>query len=304
MGKVPGVVDLQVEPQVEIPQLRLEGRTARRRPDTAWRPATWRSCWRRPTRGGVVSTVLDGDRYFDLVVWYDESSRSDPARDRADHPRHALGPQGGPGPGGRGARHDAARTRSTASTSSGASSCPATSARAATWAASSRTSSKRSGRWRGSCRDQQGDYRIEYGGQFEAQQQANGAAARCWGRWRSWACSCCCGSAWGRGGRRLQVLLVNIPLAAVGSVVALLLVNQPEPRGAAGRPVVAVAGGLGAGDDAVGGALGRLHHAAGHRQPQRHHDDLALHPPDEARGREVQRGDGHPRHAWSGWPRC
>src|SRR5262249_29669275 len=67
----------------------------------------------------------------------------------------------------------------------------------------------------------QGNYRIEYGGQFEAQQQATGRLFllgslavvgvflllwKCLGSWRAAA----------------QVLLVNIPLAAVGSVVALM----------------------------------------------------------------------------------
>jgi Cu/Ag efflux pump CusA len=73
-----------------------------------------------------------------------------------------------------------------------------------------------------------GNYRVEYGGQFEAQQQANtrlGLLAtlavagvflllwKCLDSWRAAA----------------QVLLVNIPLAAIGSVVALMIVNQPDP---------------------------------------------------------------------------
>src|SRR5205807_3715012 len=70
-----------------------------------------------------------------------------------------------------------------------------------------------------------GSYRIEYGGQFEARQQANerlillGTLAvagvflllyQCLGSWRA----------------ALQVM-ANIPLAAVGSVLALLLTNRP-----------------------------------------------------------------------------
>ena len=70
-----------------------------------------------------------------------------------------------------------------------------------------------------------GNYHIEYGGQFEAQQQANlrllvlGSVSvmgvfllltKCLGSWRA----------------ALQVL-ANIPLAALGSVVTLLIVNQP-----------------------------------------------------------------------------
>src|SRR5262249_22387796 len=80
-----------------------------------------------------------------------------------------------------------------------------------------------------------GSYRIEYGGQFEAQQQANdrlgllaGLAVvgvflllwKCLGSWRAAA----------------QVLLVNIPLAAIGSVAALLLVNRPDPAALQAAP--------------------------------------------------------------------
>ena len=68
-------------------------------------------------------------------------------------------------------------------------------------------------------------YGIEFGGQFEARQDANrrllllGSFAiaaillllfKCLGSWRA----------------ALQVM-VNIPLAAIGSVIALLIVNQP-----------------------------------------------------------------------------
>jgi Cu/Ag efflux pump CusA len=80
-----------------------------------------------------------------------------------------------------------------------------------------------------------GNYRIEYGGQFEAQQQAQarllllgGVAVvvvflllwRCLESWRA----------------ALQVLLVNIPLAAIGSVIALLLVNQPAAEKLSAAP--------------------------------------------------------------------
>jgi Cu/Ag efflux pump CusA len=76
-------------------------------------------------------------------------------------------------------------------------------------------------------RQRDGNYRIEYGGQFEAQQQAGNRLAllavlavvgvflllwKCLESWRAAA----------------QVLLVNIPLAAIGSVIALLVVNRPD----------------------------------------------------------------------------
>jgi len=72
-----------------------------------------------------------------------------------------------------------------------------------------------------------GSYRLEYGGQFEAQQQATSRLGilavfalvvvflLLWKCLDSWMAA-------------FQVLLVNIPLAALGSVIMLLLVNQPS----------------------------------------------------------------------------
>ncbi len=77
MAEVPGVVDLQIEPQVEIPQLRLKVKH-----EEAARyglaPGDVADLLETAYKGRVVSQVLDEDRYFDLVVWYDEQSRSDP----------------------------------------------------------------------------------------------------------------------------------------------------------------------------------------------------------------------------------
>src|SRR5205085_2182017 len=79
-----------------------------------------------------------------------------------------------------------------------------------------------------------GGYRIEYGGQFEAQREANlrllvlGTLAlggvflllcQALGAWRL----------------ALQVL-ANVPLAAVGSVIALLIVNRPDRSVLAAAP--------------------------------------------------------------------
>jgi Cu/Ag efflux pump CusA len=76
-------------------------------------------------------------------------------------------------------------------------------------------------------RAQPGSYRVEVGGQFEAQQQANtllfwlfwavllGVFLLLWKCLNSWVAA-------------TMVLLINIPLAALGSVVALLLINPPN----------------------------------------------------------------------------
>lgn len=75
---IPGVVDLQIEPQVEISQIRLKIHR-----DEASRhgltPAEIAELIETAYKGRVVSQILDEDRYFDLVVWYDAPSRSDPA---------------------------------------------------------------------------------------------------------------------------------------------------------------------------------------------------------------------------------
>ena len=73
-----------------------------------------------------------------------------------------------------------------------------------------------------------GSYRVEIGGQFEAQQQANtllfwlfwavllGVFLLLWKCLNSWVAAA-------------MVLLINIPLAALGSVAALLILNRPDP---------------------------------------------------------------------------
>jgi Cu/Ag efflux pump CusA len=84
-------------------------------------------------------------------------------------------------------------------------------------------------------RSRGGGYRVELGGQFEAQQQANtllfwlfwavllGVFLLLWKCLNSWVAAA-------------LVLLINIPLAALGSVVALLLLNRPDPAALSAAP--------------------------------------------------------------------
>lgn len=224
MSRIHGVVDLQIEPQVEISQLRLKVKRAEAA-RYGLAPGDVARLLETAYKGRTVSTVLDGERYFSLVVWYDEQSRSDPVAinqtilDTPSGRKVALGQVAdvldttGPNT----LNHEYVQRRIVVS-------CNV------------------HGRDLGSVvtdiqhalepvnehlRQLPGSYRIEYGGQFEAQQQATlrlgilaigavvGVFLLLWKCLESWQAA-------------LQVLLVNIPLAALGSVIALLIINRPS----------------------------------------------------------------------------
>jgi CzcA family heavy metal efflux pump len=229
---IPGVVDLQVEPQVEISQVRL-----RVRRDEAARyglaPGDVARLLETAYKGRVVSTVLDRDRYFDLVVWYDEPSRSAPAvigrtildtpsgrrvsLDQVAEVADATGPNT--------LNHESAARRVVVSCNVQGRSLGdvVSDVRRAVRPVEHRLRAKGA------------DYRIEDDGQFRAQQEANARLlvlgslsvfgvflllTRCLGSWRG----------------AVMVLGVNVPLAALGAVVALLLVNRPDPAALAAAP--------------------------------------------------------------------
>jgi Cu/Ag efflux pump CusA len=222
MSQVRGVVDLQMEPQVEVSQVRLQVR----REDAArygLAPGDVATLLETAYKGRVVSQVLDDDRYFGLVVWYDEASRNDPdviQQTILETPSGRMVSLGEvadvldtTGPNTLNCEHVQRRIVVFCNVQGRDLAGVVEEIRQLAVPIEDRL------------RTLPGNYHIEYGGQFEAQQQANfrllvlGSLSivgvfmlltRCLESWRA----------------AMQVL-VNIPLAAMGSIITLLIVNQP-----------------------------------------------------------------------------
>ncbi len=223
MAQVRGVVDLQIEPQVEISQLHL-----RVRHDEAARyglaAGDIAQMLETAYKGRTVSKILDEDRFFDLVVWFDESSRSDPEQinktilDTPSGRKVSLGTvaevldTSGPNTL---SRENVQRRIVVFCNVHGRDLTSVV-----------RDIDARLQSTKDALSALPGDYRVELGGQFEAQQQANyrlaifgvlavlGVFLLLCKAVQSWVAA-------------LQVL-ANIPLAAAGSVIALLLTNWPS----------------------------------------------------------------------------
>ncbi len=77
MQSIDGVVDLQIEPQIEISQvqMRVKREEAARYGLT---PGDVTELLETAFKGRTVSQVIEEDKYFSLVVWYDEASRENP----------------------------------------------------------------------------------------------------------------------------------------------------------------------------------------------------------------------------------
>jgi len=232
MAEVAGVVDLQIEPQIEISQLRLR---VKRAEAARYGLAAGDIAQLLETayRGRVVSQILEEERYFDLVVWFEESARNDPGQinqtilETPSGRRVALG--------------SVAEVLDT----SGPNTINRENVQRRIVVACNVAGRDLSGvageiGQRLQPIEEQlmqlpGSYRIELGGQFEAQQAANyrlailgalsvvGIFLLLTRALRSWAAA-------------LQVL-ANIPLAAFGSVIALLLVNPPDWNELRGLPI-------------------------------------------------------------------
>ncbi|MCI0456021.1 MAG: efflux RND transporter permease subunit [Gemmataceae bacterium] len=221
MAKVRGVVDLQIEPQVEVSRLRLE---VKRREAASYglAPGDVAKLLETAYKGRVVSQVLDDERSFGLVVWYDEKARNDPA---VINQTILKTPKGevkleqvatvldttGPNT----INREYVQRRIVVFCN----------VRGRDLAGVVKEIQQELAPVEQRLRTLPGNYHVEYGGQFEAQQEANfrllvlGTVAvvgvflllyKCLESWRA----------------ALQVL-VNIPLAALGSVLALLIVNWP-----------------------------------------------------------------------------
>jgi Cu/Ag efflux pump CusA len=220
MTNVPGVVDLQIEPQVDIPQVRV---TIRRQEAARYglAPADVAKALETALQGRTVSQVLEGQRVFDLVVWFDEEARNNIDAIRStlistpDGSRVALGSVA-----------DVVATQG-----------PNTINRENVQRRIVMQCNTAGRDLVGVVHDIQAaveeriqpilkdGYYMEYGGQFQARKDANqrllllGSFAivgiflllyKCLASWRA----------------AIQVM-VNVPLAAMGSIIALLLVNRP-----------------------------------------------------------------------------
>ncbi len=222
MSHIPGVVDLQTEPQIEISQLRL-----RVKHEQAARyglaPGDIAEMLEIAYKGRTVSQILDEDKYFDLVVWFDEASRNNPDEinktilDTPSGRKVALG--------------DVAEVLDTTG--------PNTlnreyvqrrivvfcNVQGRDLASVVRDIQQEIRPVEEQLRGLAGNYRIELGGQFEAQQQANLrlAVLGAFSVVGVFLLLCKALDSWVAA---VQVL-ANIPLAAIGSVIALLLTNWP-----------------------------------------------------------------------------
>ena len=221
MAEIPGVVDLQIEPQVDIPQIRV---TIRRREAARYglAPADVAEALETALQGRTVSQVLEGQKTFDLVVWFDEEARNDLDAIRStlistpDGSRVALGTLAdvietkGPNT----INREKVKRRIVVQCNAVGRDLVSVVLDIQAAAEEKIEPNLKEG------------YYIEYGGQFQAQQEANRRLAflACFAVAGIFMLLFQCLDSWQAA---LQVM-VNIPLAAIGSVIALVWVNQPS----------------------------------------------------------------------------
>jgi len=229
MKEVPGVVDLQVEAQVEIPQIRITVKS-----ENAIRYQLSRAeiidALETALHGRVLSQVLEGQKTFDLVLWFDEKSRNDIDVIRStllttpSGARVALGT----------VADVVATTGPNTINRENVVRRIVVQANVAERDLTSVVHDIQAAIDHDITPKLPNGYFVEFGGQFAAQQEANlrlllmGSLSvigvfllllKCLGSWRA----------------ALQVM-VNIPLAAIGSVLALLLTSWPTHEALAAAP--------------------------------------------------------------------
>ncbi len=221
--QIEGIVDLQIEPQIEISQMQMRvKREEAARYGLA--PGDVAEVLETAFKGKIVSQIIEEDKYFGLVVWYDEDARRDPGvieETILDTPS--------------GAKVALAQVAEILDTTGpNVLNREQVQRRVAVFCnvqgrdlASVVRDIKRSLQpVEQSLQELQGEYYLDYSGQFEAQQQAT---LRLWG----FAVLSMVGvyllltKALGSQRSAFQVV-ANVPLAAFGAIVALLIVNRPE----------------------------------------------------------------------------
>ncbi len=229
--EIEGVVDLQIEPQIEISQLQMRvKREEASRYGLA--PGDVAEILETAFKGTVVSQVIEEDKYFGLVVWYDEEARLDPnvieetiletpsgAKVALSQVAEILDTTG---PNVLNREHVQRRV---------AVFCNVQGRDLASVVREIKASLQPVEL---SLQELPGEYYLDYSGQFEAQQQAT---FRLWG----FAALSLVGvylllmKALGSQRSALQVV-ANVPLAALGAIVALLIVNRPEAKAFVDQP--------------------------------------------------------------------
>lgn len=223
MQEIEGIVDLQIEPQIEVSQLQM-----RVKRDEAARyglaPGDVAAVLETAFKGRVVSQVIEEDKYFDLLVWYDEDARRDPnvieetiletpsgAKVALSQVAEVLDTTG---PNVLNREHVQRRV---------AVFCNVQGRDLASVVRDIKLALQPVEQ---SLLELPGEYYLDYSGQFEAQQQAT---FRLWG----FALLSIVGvhlllvKALGSQSSALQVI-ANVPLAAFGAIIALLIANRPE----------------------------------------------------------------------------
>ncbi len=223
MQEIPGVVDLQIEPQIEVSQLqmRVKREEASRYGLT---PGDVAEVLETAFKGQVVSQIIEDDKYFGLVVWYDEASRENLSVIQETILETPSGAKV--------ALSQVAEILDT--TGPNVLNRENVQRRVAVFCnVQDRDLASVVQDIRDvlvpiedALRVLPGEYYLDYSGQFEAQQQAT---LRLWGA----TLFSIVGVYWllikalGSHSAALQVI-ANVPLAALGSIVALLVLNRPD----------------------------------------------------------------------------